>query len=144
MKSMANLQECIFCDIISGKNNAAIIYNNDDFVCLMDKYPISKGHFLVIPKNHYDNVFDMPLVAVGKLFGLSAKLGKIAKDFLKAQGVYIGQNNGKAANQIIPHVHVHVIPRYITNSTTNNWSPGESSDNDLFHVSTLIKNKINF
>tara|TARA_B100000749_G_scaffold270678_1_gene250719 strand:- start:119 stop:553 length:435 start_codon:yes stop_codon:yes gene_type:complete len=144
MTSMPTLQKCIFCDIISGKTHSTIIYSDEKFLCLMDKYPISKGHFLVIPKHHYYDVFEMPLVTVGELFELSVKLGKIAKDVLNAQGVNIGQNNGKVANQIVPHVHVHVIPRYITDSNQNNWSPGESSDKDLNHISNILKNKVSF
>ena len=63
-------EECVFCNIVLRKSKAAIIHENDKVICLMDKYPISEGHFLVISKNHYDNIFEMPLTKVEDLFKL--------------------------------------------------------------------------
>ena len=144
-KNSVNNQECVFCDILSGKSKAAIIYENEEFICLMDKYPINIGHFLVISKHHYNNIFEMPLIKVNKLFSLSIKIGKIAKNVLNAQGVNIGQNNGKVANQIVPHVHVHVIPRYDQISNKNNWPSRKLiTFKELCNICNSIKNNLNF
>ena len=138
-------EDCIFCNIILRKSKAAIIHENDKFICLMDKYPISEGHFLVISKNHYDNIFEMPLTKVEDLFKFAIKIGKTAKIVLNAKGINIGQNNGKVANQIVPHVHVHVIPRYDKISSKNNWPSRKLVKfEELSKISNLIKSKLVF
>jgi histidine triad (HIT) family protein len=81
-------------------------------VAILDKYPIDKGHALVVPKQHYEKITDMPEEMVGVLF---SKIPKIAQAIMKTTGAVafsLAQNNGRAAKQIIPHVHVHIIPRY--------------------------------
>ncbi|HSD04994.1 MAG TPA: HIT family protein [Nitrosopumilaceae archaeon] len=103
---------CLFCDILSGKTSAHFVYEDKSHVAIMDKYPIHRGHTLVIPREHHEKIIDMPEQNVSSLF---SKIPLIARGVLEATGAdgfNIGQNNGRAANQIIPHVHVHVIPRY--------------------------------
>ena len=103
---------CIFCDIISGKQEGHFIYEDSDHVAFLDKYPIDKGHSLVLPKKHYEKITDMEPKDVGSLF---SKIPHIASRILaatKADAFSLAQNNGRAAKQIIPHVHVHIIPRY--------------------------------
>ncbi|WP_100182050.1 HIT family protein [Candidatus Nitrosotenuis aquarius] len=103
---------CIFCDIISKNREGHFIYEDDNHVVFLDKYPIDKGHVLVVPKYHYEKITDMPENKVGELF---SKIPKIAKAIMTSTGAVafsLAQNNGRAAKQIIPHVHVHIIPRY--------------------------------
>jgi histidine triad (HIT) family protein len=103
---------CIFCDIASGKAHAHFVYEDSMHVAIMDKYPIHLGHTLVIPKEHHEKIIDMTIQSVSNLF---SKIPMIARGVIEATGAdgfNIGQNNGRAANQIIPHVHVHIIPRY--------------------------------
>jgi histidine triad (HIT) family protein len=103
---------CIFCDIISKNREGHFIYEDDNHVAFLDKYPIDKGHVLVVPKYHYEKITDMPENKVGELF---SKIPKIAKAIMASTGAVafsLAQNNGRAAKQIIPHVHVHIIPRY--------------------------------
>lgn len=104
--------DCIFCDIISSSREGHFIYEDDNHVAFLDKYPIDKGHTLVVPKQHYEKITDMPEELVGVLF---SKIPKIAQAIMKTTGAVafsLAQNNGRAAKQIIPHVHVHIIPRY--------------------------------
>ena len=104
--------DCIFCDIVSGKREGHFIYEDNDHVAFLDRYPIDKGHALVVPKKHYEKVTDMESIDVGTLF---SKIPHIARGILvatKADAFSLAQNNGRAAKQIIPHVHVHIIPRY--------------------------------
>lgn len=104
--------DCIFCDIISSSREGHFIYEDDSHVAFLDKYPIDKGHTLVVPKQHYEKITDMPEGMVGILF---SKIPKIAQAIMKTTGAVafsLAQNNGRAAKQIIPHVHVHIIPRY--------------------------------
>ena len=103
---------CIFCDIISGKKNGHFIYEDETHVAFLDKYPIDQGHSLVLPREHFERVTDMDPEKVGALF---SKTPKIARGILKAtqaDAFSMAQNNGWAAKQIVPHVHVHIIPRY--------------------------------
>lgn len=104
--------DCIFCDIISNNREGHFIYEDENHVAFLDKYPIDKGHTLVVPKHHYEKITDMPEEKVGVLF---SKIPKIAQAIMKTTGAVafsLAQNNGRAAKQIIPHVHVHIIPRY--------------------------------
>lgn len=106
----------------------------------MDKYPINKGHTLVLPKNHHENIFTMEDDDVGKLFLIVSSLAKGIMKALDAKGLNIGQNNGKAANQIVPHVHVHLIPRYNYDSPNGRWpSRNLISDKELEEIAEKIR-----
>ncbi|MDE1861816.1 MAG: HIT family protein [Thaumarchaeota archaeon] len=110
---------CLFCDIAGGRHDAHLIYEDDSHIAILDKYPIQPGHSLVIPREHHEKIIDVPEEGVSSLF---TKVPMLARAILKATGAdgfNIGQNNGKAANQIIPHVHVHIIPRY--EKLSNPW-----------------------
>ncbi len=132
---------CIFCDIIAGKQNAYVIYEDKTHIAIMDKYPIYLGHSLVMPREHHEKIIDMSVEDVSSLF---TRVPLVAKAILKATGAdgfNIGQNNGKAANQIIPHVHVHVIPRY--EKMSNPWKRRMiANDDELEKLSNKIKNFI--
>lgn len=111
---------CIFCDVINGKLPCYMIYEDDDCLVILDKYPIDNGHSLIITKKHFEKIIDMNTDDVSRLF---SKIPKIANAIIKAtdaDAFSVAQNNGKAAKQIIPHVHIHVIPRY--NSTGTLWT----------------------
>ena len=132
---------CIFCDILSGKRNSHLLYEDEHHVALLDKYPIDVGHSLVIPKEHHERITDMNPNSVGALFTI---VPKIANAILKATGAdafSLGQNNGRAAKQIIPHVHVHIIPRYNHRGTI--WTKrGISNDDELSVLAKKIKDVI--
>ncbi|MEW6043592.1 MAG: HIT family protein [Thermoproteota archaeon] len=104
--------QCIFCDIISGKREGHFIYQDEHHVAFLDKYPIDKGHALVVPKKHYEKITDMDPTTVGNLFSQIPKIVKAIMSATGADAFSLAQNNGRAAKQIIPHVHVHIIPRY--------------------------------
>ena len=103
---------CIFCDIISKKREGHFIYEDENHVAFLDKYPIDKGHALVVPKHHYEKIIDMPEQGVGELFSQIPKIARAILAATQADAFSLAQNNGRAAKQIIPHVHVHIIPRY--------------------------------
>ena len=103
---------CIFCDIVSGKREGYFIYEDSEHVAFLDKYPIDNGHSLVVPKKHYEKITDMESSDVGKLFSKIPHIASMILAATKADAFSLAQNNGRAAKQIIPHVHVHIIPRY--------------------------------
>ena len=112
---------CIFCRIIKKDIPNAIIYENDKFLAFMDKYPINHGHTLIVPKQHYDNILEMPAEIVGEMFALIPSLAKAITSVIESDGFNINQNNGKSANQIVPHVHVHIVPRYSAEKVKGQW-----------------------
>ena len=117
---------CIFCDILDGKREGHFIYEDESHVAFLDKYPIDVGHSLVIPRDHHEKITDMTPENVGNLFSI---VPKIANAILKSTGAdafSLAQNNGKAAKQIISHVHIHIIPRY--NSKGTIWTKRQISD----------------
>ena len=123
----------IFTEIIEGKLPGYIIFEDKNHVAILDKYPIDTGHSLVIPKKPYEKIIDMPKNEVAELFSL---VPQIANAILKATGAVafsIAQNNGKEAKQIVPHVHVHIIPRYADKATmwTKRKIPGHDELSDL-------------
>lgn len=110
------------------------------FVAFMDKYPINTGHTLVLPKKHHKDIFTMGNDEIGKLFSTVSFLAKGIVKALDAKGLNIGQNNGRAANQIVPHVHVHIIPRYNYDSPNGRWpSRNLISDEELDKIAQKIK-----
>jgi len=108
---------CIFCDILDGKCDSHIVYDDEDHIAFLDKYPIDDGHTLIIPKKHYEQITDMNSEDVGKIFSLVPKIAKAVLIGSGADAFSLAQNNGKAAKQIIPHVHIHIIPRYNNKGT---------------------------
>ena len=128
----------IFTDIIEGREDGHIIYEDEKHVVILDKYPIDHGHSLVITRHPYEKITDMKKEEVSELFSL---IPMIASAILKATGAVafsIAQNNGKEAKQIIPHVHVHIIPRYANKGTV--WTKrGIPTDLELKELSKKIK-----
>ena len=128
----------IFTDIIEGKKPGFIIFEDDKHVAILDKYPIDTGHSLVIPKKSYEKITDMPKDEVAELFSL---VPQIANAILKATGAVafsIAQNNGKEAKQIIPHVHIHIIPRYADKATM--WTKRQiPTDDELSNLKEKIQ-----
>jgi histidine triad (HIT) family protein len=132
--------KCIFCSIIDNELRAVKIFEDSMFVAFMDKYPINTGHTLVLPKKHHKDIFTMGDDEIGKLFSTVSFLAKGIVKALDAKGLNIGQNNGRAANQIVPHVHVHIIPRYNDDSPNGRWpSRNLISDEELDKIAQKIK-----
>jgi len=125
--------------MIDGKRPYYEIYHDSDIIAILDKYPIDKGHSLVITKKPYEKLTDMSNQEVAELF---SKIPKIANAIIKATNAdafSIAQNNGKAAKQIIPHVHIHIIPRY--NDTGTLWLKRKIlRDNELDELAQKIRN----
>ena len=133
--------DCLFCNIIRKKQDAYVIFEDDSHIAIMDKYPIQKGHSLVMPKIQREKIIDMSDEEVGKLFSMVPTIARGIMAATGADGFNIGQNNGRSANQIIPHVHVHIIPRY--NKVGNLWTRRMiTNDTDLDDLAKKIRNNI--
>ena len=132
---------CIFCDILDGTRDGHIVYEDNDHIAILDKYPIDDGHTLVIPRKHHEKITDMDSNDVGKIFSLIPKIAKAVLAGAGADAFSLAQNNGKAAKQIIPHVHIHIIPRYNNKGTV--WTKRQiSTDEVLSELAVKIKSAI--
>lgn len=102
---------CIFCEIVAGSRPAHVVYEDAAHVAFLDKYPIDAGHALVVPRAHHERITDMDARAVEALFGAVPGVARAVMRAAGAVAFNVAQNNGREAMQIVPHVHVHVIPR---------------------------------
>ena len=104
--------ECIFCKIVRKEIPSSIVYEDKATLAFLDISPLNKGHTLVIPKKHYETIMDIP---ESEMAGLAKAVRKVALGVKKATGapgLNLTQNNGKEAEQLVPHAHFHVIPRF--------------------------------
>jgi len=103
---------CIFCKIVQKQAPSSIIYEDDSVMAFLDIRPINEGHALVIPKEHYEGIFDIPSELLGKVHQVTKTVANAVKQAVNAEGISIVQQNGRAANQVVFHLHVHIIPKY--------------------------------
>jgi histidine triad (HIT) family protein len=103
-------EQCVFCRIASRKLPAYVVYEDKDYIAFLDKSPFNVGHTLVCPKKHGETVWDMDENEIGGLFMHAARISKAVVEATGMDGFRFVQNNGEAANQVVAHVHVHVIP----------------------------------
>ena len=121
---------CIFCKIANGEIPSATLYEDEDFRVILDLGPATKGHALILPKNHFPNLFEIPEDMDAKAFILAKKIAKKMKDVFGCDGVNIVQNNGVAAGQTVFHFHIHLIPRYEGDHAGVTWKPGTLTDEE--------------
>lgn len=106
------MSDCIFCKIAKGEIPSLKIYEDEDSLAFLDINPCSPGHTVVISKKHFQLLTDMPVEASAKLFAVVSVLSKFVQSAMGADGLTVGANIDKAAGQEVPHVHIHIIPRY--------------------------------
>lgn len=102
--------DCVFCKIINKEEDAYVVYEDEYVIAILDKYPVSKGHTLVMPKKHYRDLLEIPEDELCHVINVVKLMAMAVKEGLKAPGVRIVQNNGPEAGQVIFHMHFHVIP----------------------------------
>jgi histidine triad (HIT) family protein len=105
-------QNCVFCKIVHGDIPAFKLYEDENVLAFLDISQVTKGHTLVIPKNHHTDLFDLPEETAKQIYSVVPKLAKAIKQTYEAEGLNLVNNNGEAAGQTVYHYHVHLIPRY--------------------------------
>lgn len=135
--------DCIFCKIAAGEIPSATVYEDDDFRAILDLGPAAKGHTLVIPKSHSDNLLSVEPDTAAKALKVISKTANAIKEALGCDGINIVQNNGEAAGQTVMHLHFHIIPRYKNDSVNIGWQPMKPSNEELAATAALIKEKMN-
>lgn len=132
------MTSCIFCKIANGDLPSEKVYEDEHVFAFMDITPVTKGHLLVIPKNHYENVYDLPADEASHLFSVVPKLAQALKETFQQEGMKglnLLQNNGAEAGQSVFHFHMHLIPRY--DKQEDGFQPGWEPQ-----VETLTHDKI--
>ena len=119
---------CIFCKIIAGEIPSTTVYEDEDFKAILDVNPAARGHVIILPKHHADDVFGLEDSQAEKIFPVAKKIATALKKTYQCDGVNILQNNGEAAGQTVFHLHVHVIPRYYEDDVNIKWKQGETPD----------------
>lgn len=121
-------ENCIFCKIAAGEIPSATLYEDDDFRVILDLGPASKGHALILPKEHYRNLYDIDDETLAKAALLAKKMVKKLTDVLGCDGYNVVQNNEPCAGQTVFHFHMHLIPRYEGDNVGLGWHMGVLTD----------------
>lgn len=130
--------DCIFCKLANGVFPTNSIYEDEDFNVILDLAPATKGHALILPKQHADNLYELPDETAAKVLVLAKKLAKNMKAKLGCDGLNIVQNNGEVAGQTVLHFHLHLIPRYASDAQKIAWKPLEVPAEELVAVKELL------
>ena len=132
--------DCIFCKIASGEIPSRTVYEDEKFRVILDMGPAAKGHALVLPKDHYQDLFEIPEETAAEAVIIGKRTAEKIRKALKADGYNLVQNNGAAAGQTVPHFHLHLIPRYEGDGQTIGWNPGNPSAEELDEALEQILN----
>ena len=131
-------QNCIFCKIANGEIPSRTLYEDEKFRVIMDLGPATRGHSLILPKEHYANLYEIPEDLAADAAKLAKKLAIRMTEKLGADGFNIIQNNNEAAGQTVPHYHVHLIPRYQNDGQHILWNPGELPAEEMDEILNTI------
>ena len=131
--------ECIFCAIIEGKIPSATVYEDEHVFAFMDIAPANPGHLLIIPKQHYRNIFDMPIEVGSKIMEAAVPLAAALRKSLNPDGLNLFQSNEAAGFQTVFHFHLHLIPRWEGDPLRLPWKPSEGDIEEINNIATKIQ-----
>lgn len=126
--------DCIFCKIANGDIPSNTLYEDDDFRVILDLSPATRGHALLLPKNHADNLYELPDSVAAQALITVRKVAVQMKEKLQCDGLNLVQNNGEAAGQTVNHFHMHIIPRYKDGASMIEWPKGEPVPEELTSI----------
>lgn len=135
-------EDCIFCKIANGEIPSTTLYEDEQFRVILDLGPASKGHALILPKEHYANLYELEDEVAGKAMILAKKMAIAMTKGLKADGFNLVQNNGETAGQTVFHFHLHLIPRYIGANEVILWTPGEVTKQEMEEIAKQVKKQL--
>lgn len=137
---MAKREDCIFCKIVAGEMPCCKVFEDDRALAFMDIMPLNKGHLLIIPKDHYENIFEIEDDLYGHLMSLISRMAKAVRKVVEPDGLNIMQLNGRAANQVVPHLHIHIVPRWTEDGLTiSAWEPVPGKMEDISALGAFIR-----
>lgn len=131
-------KDCIFCKLAGGEIPTNTLYEDDIFRVILDQGPATRGHALILPKEHAENLYELSDETASKALVLAKRMAINMLDKLHCDGLNLVQNNGEAAGQTVEHFHIHLIPRYQNDGQSINWSPGSPDAEELEAVRKQI------
>ena len=134
--------DCIFCKLANGIIPTRSIYEDENFKVILDAAPATRGHALILPKEHAANLYELPDETAAKAFVLARKLATDMTKKLSCDGFNVVQNNGISAGQTVFHFHVHIIPRYENGPDMVTWAPGKATPEELAEISSSIREEL--
>lgn len=134
--------DCIFCKLANGVFPTNKIYEDEDFTVILDASPANKGHSLILPKQHFDNLYAIDDETAAKVLPLAKKIAVVIKEELNADGINIVQNNGLAAGQTVFHFHTHIIPRFDNDGCNIGWPQKEPDTDEQADLAAKLSAKL--
>ena len=132
-------ETCIFCKIVRGDIPCAKIFEDDKAIAFLDIAPANKGHALIVTKNHYETLLDVPDKELNNLMANAKKIARAFSSALGSKGFNVLMNNKKTAGQLVLHAHIHVIPRFDGDGIDLNWLPKKYKDKEIDEFKEKIK-----
>jgi histidine triad (HIT) family protein len=129
---------CIFCKIANGEIPSRTLYEDERYRVILDMGPATRGHALVLPKEHFENLYEIPDEWAAGALAAAKKVAVLMKDKLGTDGLNLVQNNGEAAGQTVMHFHMHIIPRYEDDRAMLLWKHLDLSDAELDAIKDTI------
>lgn len=129
---------CIFCKIAAGEIPSKTLYEDEQFRVILDLGPAAKGHALILPREHYANIYEIPEEIAALSMRLAKKMAVLITEKMNCDGFNIVQNNGAVAGQTVSHFHMHLIPRYKDDGQKIGWKPGEPTQDELEEIKNTI------
>jgi histidine triad (HIT) family protein len=135
--------DCIFCKIIDGEIPAVKVLDKDKVIAFMDINPASRGHMLIVPKKHIENIFEISEDDLSAVMNAVKRCAQAVRQALKAEGITVLQLNGKASDQIIPHLHVHIMPRWHNDRlSVSQWEIKEGDREELQEIARKVQDNV--
>ncbi len=129
---------CIFCKIANGEIPSKTLYEDRNFRVILDLGPATKGHALILPREHAENLYDLPRESASEVMVLAQKMAATLVEKHRCDGLNLVQNNGEAAGQTVRHFHLHLIPRYVDDGQSINWKTGSPTQEELENIRRTI------
>ena len=135
-------EDCIFCKIANGIIPSNTLFEDDDFRVIFDLGPATKGHALILPKKHFENIYKIDDDTAAKAFVLAKKMAAAMTKAFDSDGFNIIQNNGECAGQTVFHFHMHLIPRYKDDNAIEFWKAGQADDAELKELVKKVRKNL--
>ena len=129
---------CIFCKLANGDIPTNTIYEDEKYRVILDLGPATRGHALILPKDHYCDLYELPDEVCGEVMKLAKRMAARMTERLQCSGFNLVQNNGESEGQTVRHFHLHLIPRYDDDKQNINWIPQEPSQEELENIRKTI------
>lgn len=134
-----NMDNCLFCKIIRKEIPSDFVYEDAEMAAILDINPVNIGHTLIIPKEHYANIYELPDELLAKIAIAAKKLSIAIKSAMEADGINIEMNNDVVAGQLVPHAHIHIVPRFDGDGFTHWHGKRKYNEGEAKEVSLKIK-----